>query len=376
VTTTTAAAKAAPAPPVPPVRTVVVVVPAHNEESSLPGTIASLRLQTTPVGRVIVVADNCTDQTATVATSLGCEVVVTVDNSAKKAGALNQVLPTILADLEPDDGLLVMDADSQLSERFVQTAVEALGTDPGLGAVGGVFYGLPGHAVIGQLQRNEYVRYAREISRRGAKAVVLTGTGSLFRVSALRRVAACRGVCLPGRPGNVYDTLALTEDNEMTLALKTLGYGCLSPRDCRVTTEIMPDLASLWRQRIRWQRGALENLRHYGLNQVTMPYVGKQAFMYFGVAMMWLYLALTVVAVSDTTGLKLSPFWLGIGALFLLERVVTVRAAGPRGLVVAGSLVLEFVYDVFQQAVYLTAAWNLLRGREARWHHAGEEVTT
>jgi predicted signal transduction protein with EAL and GGDEF domain len=107
-----------------------------------------------------------------------------------------------------------------------------------------------------------------------------------------------------------------------------------------------------------------------------MPYVGKQAFMYFGVAMMWLYLVLTVVAVSDTTGLKLSPFWLGIGALFLLERVVTVRAAGPRGLVVACSLVLEFVYDVFQQAVYLTAAWNLLRGREARWHHAGEEVTT
>ena len=28
---------------------------------------------------------------------------------------------------------------------------------------------------------------------------------------------------IPGTRGQVYDTLALTEDNELTLALKTLG---------------------------------------------------------------------------------------------------------------------------------------------------------
>jgi poly-beta-1,6-N-acetyl-D-glucosamine synthase len=356
--------------------TVVVVIPAHNEQTSLGGTVASLRAQTRPVDRVIVVADNCTDDTAQVAIDLGCDVVVTVANTAKKAGALNQVLPGILAGLGPDDGLLVMDADSQLSPQFVQTALAALAAKPALGAVGGVFYGQPGKGLIGQLQRNEYARYSREISRRGAKAVVLTGTGSLFRVAALRRVAACRGVCLPGVPGRVYDTLALTEDNEMTLALKTLGFACLSPRQCRVTTEIMPDLPSLWRQRIRWQRGALENLRHYGLNRVTLPYIGKQALMYFGVAMLWLYLALTALALTNTAGLTLSPFWLSIGGLFLLERIVTVRGAGWRGVAVAAVLVLEFWYDLVQQAVYLTAAWNALRGREARWHHVGEEVST
>ena len=81
-------------------------------------------------------------------------------------------------------------------------------------------------------------------------------------------------------------------------------------------------------------------------------------------------------ALTDISGLKLSPFWLAIGGLFLVERVITVRAAGLRGLAVAGTFVLEMLYDVFQQAVYLIAAWNCLRGREARWHHIGEEVTT
>ena len=36
-------------------------------------------------------------------------------------------------------------------------------------------------------------------------------------------MAAARGVFIPGETGRVYDTAALTEDNELTLALKSLG---------------------------------------------------------------------------------------------------------------------------------------------------------
>ena len=38
---------------------------------------------------------------------------------------------------------------------------------------------------------------------------------------------------IPGPPGKVYDTLALTEDNELTLALKSLGARMTSPPQCR-----------------------------------------------------------------------------------------------------------------------------------------------
>jgi cellulose synthase/poly-beta-1,6-N-acetylglucosamine synthase-like glycosyltransferase len=56
---------------------------------------------------------------------------------------------------------------------------------------------------------------------------------------------------LPGEAGQVYDTYSLTEDNELTMALKTLGARLLSPRECQVRTELMPTRRDLWRQRQR-----------------------------------------------------------------------------------------------------------------------------
>ncbi|GGR41976.1 hypothetical protein [Streptomyces aurantiogriseus] len=101
--------------------------------------------------------------------------------------------------------------------------------------MGGIFYGDPGGGLLGQLQRNEYLRYSRDIARRLDRVMVLTGTASAISVLALRDVAAARGTVLPGTRGQVYDTLALTEDNELTLALKTLGWKLTYPSTCRVT---------------------------------------------------------------------------------------------------------------------------------------------
>ena len=48
--------------------------------------------------------------------------------------------------------------------------------------------------LLAQLQRNEYLRYGRDISRRQGRVFVLTGTASLFRADALAAVAAARGI--------------------------------------------------------------------------------------------------------------------------------------------------------------------------------------
>src|SRR5205823_5557778 len=83
------------------------------------------------------------------------------------------------------------------------------------------------------------------------------GTASLFRVGVLREVAAARGARLPGVPSAIYDTAALTEDNEITLAIKTLGHLVRSPKECTVETEVMPSWRDLGKQRLRWQRGVI-----------------------------------------------------------------------------------------------------------------------
>ena len=102
------------------------------------------------------------------------------------------------------------------------------------------------------------------LARKLGRVYVLTGTASVLRSYALRAVADARGPLLPGPAGTVYDTFALTEDNELTLALKTLGGRMTCPPKCRVTTEIMTSWRDLWRQRLRWHRGALENIAAYG----------------------------------------------------------------------------------------------------------------
>jgi len=152
--------------------------------------------------------------------------------------------------------------------------------------------------------------------------MVLTGTASLFRVGVLRQVATERGARVPGVPSTIYDTAALTEDNEITLGVKTLGHLVRSPKECTVETEIMPSWRDLWKQRLRWQRGAVENLRTYGITRTTLPYLVQQIVMIVGLAM----------------------------ALALL-------------------LVPEMIYDLILQAVIVRSLLDTVRGREATWHH-------
>ena len=267
---------AAELPPGTPLRC-TVLVPAHDEEAVLGLTLDSLAAQSRAPDRVVVVADNCSDATVDVARAHGVEVVETVGNTEKKAGALNQQLARMLPDSEPRDVVMVMDADSTISVDFLEVALGLLERDADLMAVGGLFFGEDGAGLIGQLQRNEFSRYQRVVARRLDRVFVLTGTASVMRVYALRAVSEARGSLIPGPPGKVYDTLAMTEDNELTLALKSLGARLTSPPQCRVTTEVMTGWHDLWRQRLRWHRGALENIGAYGLTRATAHVLGPAA---------------------------------------------------------------------------------------------------
>ena len=156
--------------------------------------MAALGRQTRPPDRVIVIADNCTDATVTIARDMGHEAFETHENAYKKGGALNQALRLILPLTDAFDVALVMDADTSLGPRFIEVAAANLERDPELAAVGGVFFGEPGHGLIGQFQRNEYARYSLQIRARRGRVFVLTGTATMFRASALMDVAGARGV--------------------------------------------------------------------------------------------------------------------------------------------------------------------------------------
>lgn len=365
-------------PPPPPPRRVrlTVLMPAHNEELTVATALSSLWNQTRQPDRVIVVADNCTDATADIAVANGAEVFATHDNVEKKAGALNQVLSNVLPESDVQDVIMVMDADSVVTPEFLATALGRLEDDPDLIAVGGVFAGEEGGGLIGQLQRNEYSRYQRHISRRKGKVFVLTGTGSVFRGYALNAVAEARGSLIPGTHGQVYDTLALTEDNELTLALKSLGAKMVSPRECQVITEIMPNRRALWRQRSRWQRGALENIGVYGLTRTTVRYWFQQVGIGYGTVALSAYLLLILITFLAADAYEPSLFWICIGVVFVVERIVTVADQGWRGILLAAPLVIELGYSLILQAVYIGSLIDIATGRKPEWNTVVREATT
>lgn len=349
--------------------TVTVLIPAHNEEASLPQTIASLKSQSHRPERIIVVADNCTDATVRLAREAGVEVIESVDNTQKKAGALNQALKMVLPQQGDNDIVMVMDADTQLDDGFLASAVSRFVHDRALVAVGGLFYGEQGHGLIGQFQRNEYIRYARQMRRRRGRVFVLTGTASLFRPVALRTIAASRGTTIPGARGDVYDTAALTEDNELTIAIKSLGGLMISPQECTVVTELMPSWRTLWNQRLRWQRGALENIGAYGLTAPTMRYWAQQLGIGYGVIALSAYLALIILTIVSLETWIWFPFWLGLGLLFTLERLVTVWKGGWKARLLAVTLFPELFFDMFLNLVYVKGIIDISSGRQAKWKH-------
>lgn len=353
-----------------------VLIPAHNEgtPTGTPGAVApltetlqSLHAQTIPPDHVVVLADNCTDDTTEIAHAHGAEVFETVGNTDKKAGALNQWLDLNLSKLSDVDTVLVMDADSTLDEKFIGNALVyvAMGYD----AVGGIFLGKPGGGLVGMFQRNEYARYARDVERKKGRTLVLTGTATVFRVDCLKGVLRGRDTgVIPdtGEVSHVYDTKALTEDNELTFALLHMGYKIIAPPECGLKTEIMETWADLRRQRFRWKRGAIENNHDYGLTRYTAKYHFLQWWSGLGIVVTLLYLATMVFAIASGS-FHVVMFWLAITVVYILERVVTVHKRGPKQMAIAGLLVVEMPYDITLQLVQAKAFFAAMLQTKKNW---------
>jgi hypothetical protein len=168
--------------------------------------------------------------------------------------------------------------------------------------------------------------------------------------------------------------LALTEDNELTLALKTLGAKMCAPPQCVVTTEVMTTWRDLWRQRLRWHRGALENIGVYGLTRTSAMYWRQQAGLAYGVGAFLSYVALFLITILAATSLRWSTFWVVIGFVFLAERLVTVWAAGWRARLLTAPIVIELGFALFLQFCFLTSLAQIGSGKKADWNYVPRPV--
>ena len=359
--------RSAPTAVLPRTVTVVALVPAHNEQDGIVGTIRSLHGQTRSPDRIVVVADNCTDATVELARAAGAEVVETVGNRHRKAGALNQALAAVLPNLHDSDVVLAMDADSQLAPDFVATGLRYLAYSLDRGAISGSYVARTDRTTVGLLQRIEYAQGLHIVHNRGGRIHVLSGAACMFTARALRAVARARGsALLPGPRGWVYHQESLTEDYELTLALKRIGFAPLNARDCQVVTDVMTTWQDWRAQRLRWQRGTLETLLLYGWVRHTRKAWGVQYWTYFR-SLVPLLMVLFWAYALGFEKISFQPFWLLIIPVFVLDQVIAAWKAGPRGRILSALLIPMWAYDLVQSTVYWRALLLSLRGGESTW---------
>ena len=326
---------------------IYLLIPAHNEEVGIVAAMESVENQTLQPYRRIVVSDNSTDRTVELARSRpGWEVWETVGNTGKKGGALNQAWARLKPELTDHDYVVTMDADTILDSEFVECAhakfQEHSTKADSLGGVCANFTGLPLDTALGALQMMEYAR-AEKINRsRRGMAPVLAGAATMFSVPALRSVDRARG--------RLYEPM-LTEDYELSLALRVNGYITMAPRTCKAQTDLMSTVSMLWAQRLRWYRGAFESLRAHGFRRGIRSDIGWLAFSLWAAASRWLFLAALGVTVATVGHMSFSPWLLLLFVFASAIRIIQVRELGVKYMILAGLMVEELYYAFFLEAV-------------------------
>ena len=101
-----------------------VLVPAHNESTGLLPTLTDIRAQLRAADRLLVIADNCTDDTASIATTASAIVVVRNEPGRKGKGyALAFGLYHLRED--PPDIVIVIDADCRVADGAIDRLIAA-----------------------------------------------------------------------------------------------------------------------------------------------------------------------------------------------------------------------------------------------------------
>ncbi len=100
----------------------VVLMPAHNEALVIKQSIETISPQLLPDDRLVVIADNCTDDTATIARGLGAEVIERYDERQRGKGyALDYGLQHIAK--APPETVVIVDADCMLHEDTLERLI-------------------------------------------------------------------------------------------------------------------------------------------------------------------------------------------------------------------------------------------------------------
>ena len=229
----------------------VVVVPAHDEAQGIASTVESLAAMDYPraLRRIVVVADNCTDDTAERARAAGAEVLVRDDPTLRGKGhALCHAFDRVLAEGWAD-AVVVVDADTLASRNVLHAFAARIA------------------AGASAIQADYAVRNPRESWRTMLAAVALGAVHTLRSLARERLSLSCglrgNGMCfttslLRAVP---HDAFSVVEDLEYGLRLGEAGHRVSYAHEAHVYGEMPAGERAAATQRRRWEAGRRRMVR-------------------------------------------------------------------------------------------------------------------
>ena len=349
----------------------VILVPAHNEAAGIYPVLKDLLPQLTDRDRLIVIADNCTDDTAAIARSTGATVIERQNADQRGKGyALNYGMD-YLAD-DPPDVVTIVDADCLIQPgSLAEIAALAMAQQRPIQAL----YLLeqpadpkPRDGVSAFAFKMKNLVRPKGLHRLGF-GCLLTGTGMAFPWQSLRNAKLASG--------------NIVEDMQLGIDLTIAGQ---PPYFCETATVIgllpQQDTAAT-SQRTRWEHGHLQTL----LTQV--PALLKQAIakqrldlavLALDLAvpplsllvMLWLGITAIAVAVAVLTNLWFPVVLLAIEGLLLITATLAAWAKFGRTELPAGTLIAIPLYMLWKIPLYL----KFLIRPQTKWVRTDRDSTT
>ncbi|MFM7450577.1 MAG: glycosyltransferase family 2 protein [Leptolyngbyaceae cyanobacterium] len=226
-----------------------VLVPAHNEALGIKATLDTLFPQLTEQDQLVVIADNCDDETASIARSAGATVIERHDTDRRGKGyALDYGLKTLASN--PPEVVIVVDADCIVYPGTIEQ-IASLAATTGQPVQSAYVLDLPAQSspkdaisALAFLVKN-LVR-PRGLAHLGWPCL-LTGTGMAFPWSILCQISLASG--------------NLVEDMQLAIDLAITGYPTLFCPEGQVTGVLPKQLQAAASQRTRWEHGHLKTLK-------------------------------------------------------------------------------------------------------------------
>ncbi len=229
-----------------PPSSLAVIVPAHNEGRHIVATLRDLHTQLRPDDRLIVVADNCTDDTAAVARECGAEVLVRVAPDHRGKGYALQYAIDCLRD-KPPECVLFFDADCRVGEGALQH-LAGVATASGRPAQALYIMNAPAGAGPG--------------ASVSAFAWIMINRVRMTGLSNLTNATRFTGAGLAAPWGLIarldFGAGDITEDLVMTLKMALAGAPPIFAPDAQVTSLFPTTKDASVTQRARWEHGSLE----------------------------------------------------------------------------------------------------------------------